>query len=220
MRLSRLSLAALGLVLASASFAHADTIIDNLPTGTNNYFPIGIDGANVSQYEAIGVGFTPTANVTLTETQVLVNHLSLQNTNANFDELLFTNNGGVPGTLVADLATDLVAPTVSNPTSASIVDVSGLSVALTAGNEYWFVLAPYDTNSFIGWAEDGASVLPEAGTRSGTTSSGWRFVYEGGSEQVALFSGSTAVTPEPSTFMLLGTGILGLAGAVRRKLSN
>jgi hypothetical protein len=27
----------------------------------------------------------------------------------------------------------------------------------------------------------------------------------------------TVVTPEPSSFVLLGTGILGLAGAVRRK---
>ncbi len=32
------------------------------------------------------------------------------------------------------------------------------------------------------------------------------------------FSVATAATPEPSTFILLGTGILGLAGATRRKL--
>lgn len=32
------------------------------------------------------------------------------------------------------------------------------------------------------------------------------------------FSLTTAATPEPSTFILLGTGILGLAGATRRKL--
>jgi hypothetical protein len=33
----------------------------------------------------------------------------------------------------------------------------------------------------------------------------------------ASLAGSTAATPEPSTFVFLGTGLLGLAGAVRRK---
>jgi hypothetical protein len=34
---------------------------------------------------------------------------------------------------------------------------------------------------------------------------------------VSFTLAATTVTPEPSTFILLGTGILGLAGAVRRK---
>ena len=36
----------------------------------------------------------------------------------------------------------------------------------------------------------------------------------------AAATGGTGVTPEPSTLVLFGTGILGLAGAARRKLLN
>lgn len=213
MRLSRLSLPILGLVLASASFAHADTIIDNLPVA-NNYGPVGVVGSNFTGYdETIGVGFTTTTDVTLSETQVLVSHSAISSSDGSFDELLFTNNGGVPGTLVATLATGLIAPN-----TAGLVDVTGLSVALTADTEYWFVLAPFDDNTDVGWANNGASVLPQAYTFASTPSSGWSSLNDVGPEQFALFSGSTAVTPEPSTFMLLGTGVLGLAGAVRRKL--
>lgn len=216
MRLSRLSLPVLGLVLASASFAHADTIIDNLPVA-NNYGPVGVAGSNFLGYaETIGVGFTTTTDVTLTETQVLVNHPAISNSDGSFDELLFTNNGGVPGTLVATLATGLIAPNTGN--TAGLVDVTGLSVALTADTEYWFVLAPFDDSTDVGWADNGASVLPQAYTFASTPSSGWSSLNDVGPEQFALFSESTAVTPEPSTFMLLGTGVLGLAGAVRRKL--
>jgi hypothetical protein len=48
----------------------------------------------------------------------------------------------------------------------------------------------------------------------------WESAYhDPNNNVVGLMSGSTAPAPEPSTFMLLGSGVLGLAGVIRRKLS-
>jgi PEP-CTERM motif len=51
------------------------------------------------------------------------------------------------------------------------------------------------------------------------------FVYSGAplvgiGDQLVVTAAPAAVTPEPSTLALFGTGILGLAGAARRKLLN
>jgi hypothetical protein len=46
----------------------------------------------------------------------------------------------------------------------------------------------------------------------GTTNSSWDFALSGGSYN------SPTPTPEPSTLIMLGTGLLGLAGVARRKL--
>jgi hypothetical protein len=56
------------------------------------------------------------------------------------------------------------------------------------------------------------SVTAFLGTAGGTA----QFVFNVG--QTGIVSGDTVVTPEPGTLGLLGTGLVGLAGIVRRKL--
>lgn len=81
-----------------------------------------------------------------------------------------------------------------------------------AGDLYNFewqltLTAPGDLMTGVDAASVKASYLTAAGRNAGLTS-----------EPITLDPGTTAV-PEPSSFILLGTGVLGAAGAIRRKLS-
>ena len=89
----------------------------------------------------------------------------------------------------------------------------GLNVSFTAvaGTQYWLSVVPdlgfppqwgWETSS----QGDGLSYQDFFGARSALASD----------EAFALFAGTS--TPEPSTLIMLGTGILGLAGTLRRKL--
>jgi len=88
--------------------------------------------------------------------------------------------------------------------------VSGLNVGLSGGT-YWLNLQNATTKEGepLYWDEnDGKSLASDSGI--GTI----------GSESFDILgsTGTTNTTPEPSSIMLFGSGVLGLAGVLRRKL--
>jgi len=99
------------------------------------------------------------------------------------------------------------------------ITVTGLNVGLTSGPTYWLNLQNavvpsgnpvyWDENSGIGCGGDNG----EGGGCPSVASSGG--VGTDPSESFTITSGST---PEPSSFMLFGSAVLGLAGVLRRKL--
>jgi hypothetical protein len=99
------------------------------------------------------------------------------------------------------------------------ITVTGLNVGLTSGPTYWLNLQNavvpsgnpvyWDENSGIGCGGDNG----EGGGCPSVASSGG--VGTDPSESFTITGGST---PEPSSFMLFGSGILSIAGVLRRKL--
>jgi hypothetical protein len=92
---------------------------------------------------------------------------------------------------------------------------------MTAGNSYWVSLSnasdSQGNNSTEAWD------IPNAGSGGPATcnfrQSGTNFGDCGlGGESFTLTGGGT--TPEPSSILLFGSGILGLAGVLRRKLTR
>jgi hypothetical protein len=93
------------------------------------------------------------------------------------------------------------------------------STALTAGNTYWVTLqnAAVPSGDPVYWDENsGPSQAQE--NSLGTIPSESFTILGGGGGTTTTTTTSTGNTPEPSSIMLFGSGILGLAGVLRRKL--
>lgn len=92
----------------------------------------------------------------------------------------------------------------------------GSSLFLTAGNPYYFyenALIPVSTISGNGTYTDGGI------STAATNSSSFTFDPSTSANFEVTGSPSTAVTPEPSGLLLLGTGLLGTVGAMKRRFS-
>jgi len=97
------------------------------------------------------------------------------------------------------------------------IAVSNLSAATTAGTTYWLNLqnATVPSGDPVYWDENsgvgcGGSGCPSSASESAVgTIPGEAFTISGG---------TMGTTPEPSSIMLFGSGLLGLAGLLRRKL--
>ena len=126
------------------------------------------------------------------------------------------NSGTVfgSGTASGKYLTDTFVSTNSYGYDIDTIAVSGLTTAVTSGTTYWLNLqnATVPSGDPVYWDENsgvgcGGSGCPSTASESAVGSiAGEAFTITGHN------------TPEPSSIMLFGSGILGLAGVLRRKL--
>jgi hypothetical protein len=212
LKLLTLSLTVLCLTLATPAFA--GIIFDDGPIdGTTNAFFIDGPGGTFFQ-QTISDGFVATGSGTA----------------SSLDFGIWVITGTTPTTVSWSLGTSAFGSDIASGTSALsftffsttpfgfdvyAATVTGLSGSFSAGSSYWLTLggafdsggnpAAWDVNNGPATCDFAVSGVPVGDCGAG-------------GEAFTLNSSSSAV-PEPGSIMMLGTGVLGLAGVLRRKIS-
>lgn len=195
-------------VFSAANPLIAGTIFSNL---TPNLPGIeSVPGANVFQFFSLSQAesFTPGFNATMTDVQVSVAPGSPGGSDTFFDLSLFSDNAGMPGSSLMTVGTRLATGSIPG-----IETVTGLSIPLTAGIQYWLVMTPFDANSYVFWNTGGSSGGPSFSSQSSNGSPPWSSNGSGPSNttQFEIDGTPAAAVPEPGTFAVTQT-MLGLVG--------
>ena len=125
-----------------------------------------IEGASPGPYLADAFEFSPATTGTFTDARI---DLWTSAADGAVTAALYSDAGGTPGTLLAQLTTTTAPffsslPVVSfSANNTSFTQTSGPAVTLTAGSQYWLVLTPGDTTSSLFYAIGGATAqVPQA----------------------------------------------------------
>jgi hypothetical protein len=218
--MKRVGLAAffLCLMAAMASLpASADTLYTTLGPG-GAYDNSGGATVNGSAYsdQVIGNPFSLDSAATVTDALLALGYIPFTNNPVNV--FIESDSGGSPGSILATLTQVGSIPPFRSGGGLVTFDCSGAGCILGTGN-YWLVALEPGANTNQAWYynyQDQVMLIAydQTGDPLGLT------VLGGNPGDAFQIDGSSgADTPEPSSFLLLGSGLLGLAGLIKRKLT-
>ncbi len=184
----------------------------NGATITGSGFPGGYSDIGASAFTVSGSGSFAVSQVDLGVGYVGSLH--------TFYASIWTDDGGLPGTQVSGAYwTNLTTNTQFGscpPTcpGGGLVTVSGISgVSLVGGQSYFMIVGPValDDDSWNAWNNNNQN---QTGTTLYSTDGGATWNSRG----ISPLNAFDVLTPEPGSLLLLGSGVMGAIGVLRRKL--
>lgn len=197
-------------ILLTSVFAHADSLLVGTDFTTAQPSVVLCPG---SECESIAQQFTLLAPVVIDDIQIAIGGPAdfVPNPNGSFS-VGFTNQLGTE-TLIGSG----VLPYTSNQSSVvnEIVDFNNLNIPLSVGTYYIEIAGKnveMDLTQAVATSAGywGGQFICDPETPSCNSPAGWS---ADPTKPLAINISGTALSPEPSAFVLLGTGILALAGA-------
>lgn len=209
------------LVLACGLSAFADPLVYAQNPDYNGAYSSQNDTNGFGNFATAYDDFTLSATTNITEIQWIGSYFNppAQGTITGFTVGFYDNNGTLPGNLLASGSgpgnfneTFIGFDNAGDPTFLYTGFLSGFP-AFQAGHTYWMSLVPdLGFPPQWGWETSYQGNGYSAQTFFGST-------YNNPSDlSFALYGNTTSSTPEPGTLVMLATGIVGLAGTIRRKL--